>query len=98
MNITAKSRLHVLMQNGVFVALLIALTALIAYFAYENRIERDVTQNRRNTLSQPAREVLGKLHRGQLLAGDRAGDGRDRGRVLGQVGARVPAQDGERQP
>ena len=35
--------------------------ALLAFFAHEYRFERDITQSRRNTLSQPAREALTKL-------------------------------------
>jgi ABC-type uncharacterized transport system involved in gliding motility auxiliary subunit len=41
--------------------LLVALAALIAYFAQEYRLVQDITQNGRNTLSQQARDVLGKL-------------------------------------
>jgi ABC-type uncharacterized transport system involved in gliding motility auxiliary subunit len=41
--------------------LLIALAALIAFFAREYRAEYDLTQNARNTISQQTRDVLGKL-------------------------------------
>lgn len=61
MRVTPKLRLQLLVQNGIFVVLLIALAALLAFFAQEYRAERDITQNARNTLSQPAREMLGKL-------------------------------------
>jgi ABC-type uncharacterized transport system involved in gliding motility auxiliary subunit len=50
-----------LMQNGVFVVLLIALAALIAFFAREYRAEYDLTQNSRNTLTQQTRDVLAKF-------------------------------------
>ena len=50
-----------LVQNGIFVVLLVVLVALLAFFAHEYRAERDLTQSGRNTLSQPTREVLAKL-------------------------------------
>ena len=58
---SSKLRLQLLVQNGVFVVLLLAMAALLAYFAQQYRVERDITQNARNTVSQQAREVLGKL-------------------------------------
>jgi hypothetical protein len=61
MQITSRLRLQMLVQNGIFVVLLIALIALLAFFMHEYRAERDITQNSRNTLSQPTREVLAKL-------------------------------------
>ncbi len=50
-----------LLQNGVFVVLLIALAALIAFVAREYRAEYDLTQNARNTISRQTRDVLAKL-------------------------------------
>ena len=61
MQITSKLRLQLLVQNGVFVVLLIALAALLAFFAREYRAERDLTQNARNTVSQQARDAWAKL-------------------------------------
>ena len=61
MQVTSKLRSQLLVQNGIFVVLLIALVALLAFLAQEYRAERDITQNARNTLSQPARDVLVKL-------------------------------------
>src|SRR5688572_25339387 len=61
MRISSKSRLQLLVQNGLFVVLLVALVMLLSFFAHEYRVERDITQNRRSTLSQPAREALTKL-------------------------------------
>ncbi len=61
MQVTAKLRSQLLVQNGIFVVLLIALVTLLAFLAQEYRAERDITQNARNTLSQPARDVLVKL-------------------------------------
>ena len=50
------------LQNGVFVVLLAALVALLAWFAHQYSFEHDLTQNGRNTLSQQTREFLGKLN------------------------------------
>ncbi len=61
MRITSKLRLQLLVQNGLFVVLLAALVMLLAFFAHEYRAEHDITQSKRNTLSQPSRDVLGKL-------------------------------------
>ena len=61
MQVTSKLRSQLLVQNGIFVVLLIALVALLAFLAQEYRVERDITQNARNTLSQPARDALVKL-------------------------------------
>ena len=61
MQVTSKLRSQLLVQNGIFVVLLIALVALLAFLSQEYRAERDITQNARNTLSQPARDVLVKL-------------------------------------
>ncbi len=61
MHITSKLRLQMFVQNGVFVVLLIALVTLLAYLAREYRTEHDLTQNARNTVSQPARDALAKL-------------------------------------
>jgi ABC-type uncharacterized transport system involved in gliding motility auxiliary subunit len=61
MQVHAKLRLQMLVQNGLFVVLLVAFAALLAYFAQEYRVVKDISQNGRNTLSQQARDVLGKL-------------------------------------
>ena len=61
MQINPKLRLQMLVQNGVFVVLMLALATLLAFFAREYRTELDLTQNARNTLSQQTREVLAKL-------------------------------------
>ena len=61
MRATVRRRLQLLTQNAMFVVLLAALVALLAYFAHEYRIEHDLTQNARNTLSQQTRELLAKL-------------------------------------
>src|SRR4051812_5723474 len=61
MEVTPKLRNRLLIQNGTFVVLLVALAALVAFFAREYRAEYDLTQSSRNTLSQQTRDVLGKL-------------------------------------
>ena len=61
MQVTPKLRTRLLVQNGIFVVLLVALAALIAFFAREYRAEYDLTQSSRNTLSQQTRDMLAKL-------------------------------------
>ncbi|MEO8441170.1 MAG: Gldg family protein, partial [Betaproteobacteria bacterium] len=61
MLVTSKLRTRLLMQNGIFVVLLVALAALIAFFAREYRADYDLTQSSRNTLSQQTRDMLAKL-------------------------------------
>jgi len=61
MQITPKLRNRLLVQNGIFVVLLVALAALLAFFAREYRADYDLTQSSRNTLSQQTRDALGKL-------------------------------------
>lgn len=50
-----------LLQNVVFTVLLITAAGLLAWIAREHKIEHDLTQNTRNTLSQPTRELLREL-------------------------------------
>jgi ABC-type uncharacterized transport system involved in gliding motility auxiliary subunit len=54
-------RLEVLVQNGLFVALLVAAVGLVAYLAREYRVEKDLTLSTRNTISPAAAEVLLRL-------------------------------------
>ena len=61
MQVTPKLRTRLLLQNGVFIVLLVALAALVAFFAREYRAEYDLTQSSRNTLTQQTRDVLTKL-------------------------------------
>lgn len=61
MQITARLRLRVLFQNGVFVVLILALAMLLAYVAREYRKEWDVTRSARNTLSAATVEALGQM-------------------------------------
>lgn len=61
MHITRRLRLQLLAQSGVFVLLLALLVALLAYFAREYRVERDVTRGSRNTLSASTIGALKQL-------------------------------------
>jgi ABC-type uncharacterized transport system involved in gliding motility auxiliary subunit len=61
MEITRGRRLQHLVHHGLFVVLLVALTALLAHLAREYRIEHDLTQSHRNTLSPATLEVLKRL-------------------------------------
>ena len=54
-------RLQVLIHHGLFVVLLVALVTFLAYLAHEHRVERDLTQTLRNTLSVATLNVLQQL-------------------------------------
>ncbi|MCC6533250.1 MAG: GldG family protein [Burkholderiales bacterium] len=56
-----KARLRMAAQDGAFVALIIALTAVLALLAREHRSQWDLTQSGRNTLTAASIEVLRKL-------------------------------------
>lgn len=59
--LNGKLRLHRLVRNSVFAILLILLPALLGYMAWETRVQWDVSQNERNSLSQASVEVLEKI-------------------------------------
>jgi ABC-type uncharacterized transport system involved in gliding motility auxiliary subunit len=61
MRITPRLRWQFAAQSGVFVLLLALLVALLAYFAREYRVERDVTRGARNTLSSATLGALKQL-------------------------------------
>jgi ABC-type uncharacterized transport system involved in gliding motility auxiliary subunit len=61
MKTSRRLRLQLLAQNGIFAALLVAAAFLSVYLLKDNRWQWDLTQNRRNTLSQAARDVLAKM-------------------------------------
>jgi ABC-type uncharacterized transport system involved in gliding motility auxiliary subunit len=61
MEATPRLRARLFIQNGVFVALLVALIMLLAYLAHEYRREWDITRSGRNTLSASALEILKQL-------------------------------------
>jgi len=56
-----KLRWHYLIQNGVFVILLLLLVILLGYLATQSRLQWDVSQNGRNSLSEASVEILQKL-------------------------------------
>lgn len=58
---TSPRRLRSLAHHGLFVVLLLALTALLAHLAREYRVEHDLTQSHRNTLSPATLDVLKRL-------------------------------------
>jgi ABC-type uncharacterized transport system involved in gliding motility auxiliary subunit len=61
MRISRRLRWQLVAQSGVFVLLLALLVALLAYFAREYRVERDVTRGSRNTLSASTIGALKQL-------------------------------------
>ena len=61
MKLNRKIRLQLLVQNGLFLLLLVVLGALLAHLAHEYRKEWDVTRGTRNTLSQASLDVLRQL-------------------------------------
>lgn len=61
MEVTRRRRLRNLAHHGLFVVLLAALTGLLAHLAREYRIEHDLTQSHRNTLSAATLDVLKRL-------------------------------------
>ena len=61
MKTSPRLRLQILAQNGIFAVLLVAAAFLSVYLLKDSRWQWDMTQNRRNTLSQAARDVLAKM-------------------------------------
>jgi ABC-type uncharacterized transport system involved in gliding motility auxiliary subunit len=61
MNANRKLRLQLLIQNGIFVVLLLALAAGIAWVTRDIKTQWDLTQGNRNTLSPAAADVLKQL-------------------------------------
>lgn len=59
--VNRKLRLHLLLQNGLFVLLLLILAGMLGYLALEYRTQWDISQNSRNSLSVASSEVLQKL-------------------------------------
>ncbi len=60
--VNSKLRMHWRVQNGVFVVLLILFVALLGYFAWKTRVQWDVSQNGRHSLSQASVELLKKMN------------------------------------
>ncbi|HEV8260849.1 MAG TPA: Gldg family protein, partial [Burkholderiales bacterium] len=61
MKLNRKLRLQLLLQNGLFVVLLLGLAATIAWVTRDIKIQWDLTQSQRNTLSQGSAEVLKQM-------------------------------------
>ncbi len=61
MKLNRKLRLQLLLQNGLFVVLLLGLAAAIAWVTRDIKIQWDLTQSQRNTLSQASAEVLKQM-------------------------------------
>lgn len=61
MNVNRKLKLQLLIQNGVFVILLLALAAGIGWITRDIKTQWDLTQGQRNTLSPAAADVLKQL-------------------------------------
>ena len=61
MKINARFRLQVLVQNSLFVVLLITIVGSILYLTKDVKTQWDLTQSKRNTLSQASVEVLNEI-------------------------------------
>ena len=59
--VNKKLRARLLIQNSIFILLLLVLIFLLGYLGREYRIQWDISQNGRNTLSQASVEVLQKM-------------------------------------
>ena len=62
MKITAKLRLQLLIQNGIFIGLLLGISALVLFVAEASNIRWDLTHSQRNTLSSATIETLKKVN------------------------------------
>ena len=61
MKINARFHLQVLVQNSLFVVLLVAIVASILYLTRDVKTQWDLTQSKRNTLSQASINVLDEV-------------------------------------
>ena len=61
MKLNRKLRLQLLIQNGIFVILLLALAAGLGWITRDVKLQWDLTQGKRNTLSAAAADVLKQL-------------------------------------
>lgn len=61
MKINPRFRLQVLVQNSLFVVLLVAIVASILYLTRDDKTQWDLTQSKRNTLSQASIDVLNEI-------------------------------------
>ncbi|WP_430233073.1 GldG family protein [Nitrosomonas communis] len=60
--VNKKLRFHLLLQNGLFVVLLLVLVSMLGYLAFEFRTQWDISQNNRNSLSKASLDVVQKLN------------------------------------
>lgn len=62
MQINKKLRTRLLLQNSLFVLLLVAAVVLLSLLARDHRLQWDISQNGRNSLTQASLDVLKQLH------------------------------------
>ena len=62
MQINKKLRVQLLLQNSLFVLLLLAAVVLLSLLARDHRMHADISQNARNSLTQASLDVLKQLH------------------------------------
>ncbi len=58
MKITSRFRTGVLVQNGIFLALLLAVSVLVVFLAQQSNIKLDLTYSQRNTLTDETLALL----------------------------------------
>lgn len=61
MNTNEKLRLQSLLQNGAFAVLAVAIACLVVYILKDSKLQWDLTQNKRNSLTQSTIDVLRKM-------------------------------------
>ena len=61
MKVNARLRLQILIQNSLFVALLLGIVAAVIYLTQDLTTQWDLTQSKRNTLSQASIDTLGQI-------------------------------------
>ncbi len=61
MQMSRRLRWQLITQSGMFVVLLLVISALLAYFAHEYRAEQDITRSGRNTLSPATLTALKQM-------------------------------------
>jgi ABC-type uncharacterized transport system involved in gliding motility auxiliary subunit len=66
MKASRRNRVQLLAQNTLFAALLVAAAVLGVYLLDDVKLQWDITQNKRGSLSQATRDVLGKM-RGPIV-------------------------------
>ena len=61
MKASRRIQVQLLAQNTLFAALLVAAAVLAVYLLDDIKLQRDITQNKRGSLSQATRDVLSKM-------------------------------------